>query len=393
VKLVSPSSLSLLALVAASVACGAGSSEDVSTDTSEPLIEAQTHVLDAEPGADVDVQDGKLVFPADTRFATDLASASQGDVLVSGHGKGFARRILDRKTQDGKIVVTTENAALTDIFKRAHYRSPAGDATAVNPEAFHVPLPALSIAGVRLPLGGEGGELEIEEGSWSLDPQVDFTFDVDDNHFQKMQLYVSAPATAKLKVKYHIARPAYVGNGLTFHFGEPGKVIAEAPEHFTLVWIGWVPVVIVTKVQLLAGFQLMVGGEVEGETALVANGHASAGVSYDGAWHNLSSTGLDVKLDGAPTFDSTTLGGDLTLTAKLSVSVYDLAGPYVELQGYAGVGRDSGNAAQLGSADVYGEVGLRGIVGVEAAPFGKLVVGYQSVLFDKSLHFPIVASP
>ncbi len=390
-KLVSPPSIALVLLIAASAACGGGKPDDVSSESSEPLIEAKTHVLDAEPGADVDVADGQLVFPAGSRFATDIGSASQGDVLVSGHGRGFARRIVDRKIVDGKLVVATENAALTDIFKRAHVRPPVGDANALSPQAFHVPLPTLSIGGVRLPLGGQGGSVEIEQGSWSIDPQVDFTFDVEDNHFDEMKLYVSAPASARLKVKYHVARPAYVGSGLKIHYGEPGKVIAEAPEHFTLVWVGWVPVVLVTKVQLLAGFQLMVGGEVEGETSLVANGHASAGVSYDGAWHNLTSAGLDVSLDGAPTFDSLTLGGDITLTAKLSVSVYDLAGPYVELQGYAGVGYESGDAAELGAQDVYGEIGLRGIVGVEAAPFGKLLVGYQSVVFDKSLHFPISA--
>jgi hypothetical protein len=194
-------------------------------------------------------------------------------------------------------------------------------------------------------------------------------------------------------VKYHITRPPYVGTGVTVRFGEPGKLVGEAPPQYALVWVGSVPVVIVVKTQLFVGYLLDVGGDVSGESAFTANGSLSAGVSYDGSWHDLDGSTLKVSASGPPEFASLTLGGDVTLTAKLSVSLYDVVGPWVELQAYAGLGRESGTAASLGSADVYGEIGLRGLVGVEAAPFGKLVVGYQDMLFDENLHIPLVAIP
>jgi hypothetical protein len=169
-------------------------------------------------------------------------------------------------------------------------------------------------------------------------------------------------------------------------FSEPGKVIAQAPEKFVLLWVGGVPVVAVVKVQLLLGWLLEVGGEVSGESTFSAHGNVSAGLSYDGAWHDLSTSTLSVSALGPATFASTSFGGDVTLSARLTVSFYDLAGPWVELQGYTGVGRETKGS----DADIYGELGLRGMAGVEAAPFGKLVVGYQSVLFDKGIHVPIV---
>jgi hypothetical protein len=383
-----------MALVALSAACSSGADDSASDDaTIEPLVESTTRVVDARPGVDVDVKDDSLVFHAPLR--DDVAKAAIGDVLVSGHGEGFCRRIVARRDEGDHVVIMTERAAVTDVFRQARIQGPQAEAS-LTPQSFSLPIPTLGIAGVRLPLSGtgDGSEITIEEGSFSLKPNVDFDVTVRDRRLSKMRLVVNAPSSSKLKVKYHINRPAYVGSGVQIHFGEPGKKIAEAPPHYGLIWVGGVPVVIVVKVELLVGFLLEVGGDVSGETSFTSNGTASAGVTYDdGGWHDVANSNLNLAIDGSPSFASTSLGGDVTLTAKLAVSLYDVAGPWVGLQAYAGLGRDSGAAAQKGNADIYGEIGLRGLAGVEAAPFGKMIVGYQSVLFDKNLHFPIVASP
>lgn len=380
--------IALLSIVAACAACGAGGDEDASSDF-EAIVEPTTRVVDARPGEDVEVTDDALVFPAPLR--DDVARAVAGDVLVSGHGEGFCRKMLGIENRGDKVVVKTEHAGLTDVFQQAHVKSPQAE-PGIAPSSFHLSLPTLGIAGVRIPLagGGAGSEIVIEEGSWQLVPDVDFDLVVRERRMQKMRLVVGGSATSKLKVKYHIVRPPYSGNGVSVHFGEAGKKVAEAPPRYVLVWIGGVPVVLVVRVELLVGYLLEVGGDVSGETAFTGHGTVSAGVTYDGAWHDVSTSSLHAAVDGAPTFASTSLGGDVTLTAKLAVSVYDVAGPWVGLQGYAGLGRDSGKAAQKGDADIYGEIGVRGLVGVEAAPFGKVVVGYQHVLFDDNVHVPIM---
>src|SRR5207244_670036 len=126
---------------------------------------------------------------------------------------------------------------------------------------------------------------------------------------ERMRLVVGGTATSKLKVKYHIVRPPYSGNGLTVHFGEPGKKVAEAPPRYVLVWIGGVPVVLVIRVELLVGYLLEVGGDVSGETSFTGTGSVSAGVTYDGAWHDVATSSLRASIDGAPSFASTSLGG------------------------------------------------------------------------------------
>src|SRR5262249_45089631 len=153
-------------------------------------------------------------------------------------------------------------------------------------------------------------------------------------HVDRMKLVVGGSASSKLKVKYHITRPPSSLNGVTVNYGEPGKKVYETPPRFAVVWVGAVPVVLVIRVELLAGFQLLVGGDVSGESSFDTDGRVNVGVSYDGTWHNLSSSQFNVKNSGPPTFASTSLGGDVTLTAKLSVSVYGVVGPWVELQAY-----------------------------------------------------------
>jgi len=375
--------------LAAVVACsGAPAEGDDSSENVEALVEPTTRVTDAKPGVDVEVTDEALVFPAPLR--ADVAEAAIGDVLVSGHGAGFCRRVKGRREENGKVVIETEDAGITDVFRQAHVQTtPVSETPSLSPQGFDLHLPALGIAGIRLPLGGSDSDITIEEGSYQLTPHIDYDLVIRDKRVDRMKLVVGGSASSKLKVRYHIVRPPYVGTGVTLNFGEPGKKVYELPPRFAVVWVGYVPVVLVIRVELLAGFQLLVGGDVSGESSFTTDGHVNVGVSYDGTWHDLSTSHLDVHAEGAPSFASTSLGGDVTLTAKLSVSVYGVVGPWVELQGYAGLGRESGTAAQLGTSDAYGELGLRGLVGVEAAPFGKVLVGYQAVVFDENLHVAI----
>ena len=71
------------------------------------------------------------------------------------------------------------------------------------------------------------------------------------------------------------------------------------------------------------------------------------------------------------------------LTARLDVSFYEIAGPYVGLQAYAGVGHE-GSAA--GFQLVHGRSGYAASPGCRLLVFGKALVGYESVLFDVHDH-------
>jgi hypothetical protein len=98
----------------------------------------------------------------------------------------------------------------------------------------------------------------------------------------------------------------------------------------------------------------------------------------NGGWRNLASKSVSLTRGGTTSMASHSVSGDITLTARLDVSFYELAGPYVGLQAYAG-------AKHEGSSDASGwflQNGLRGGAGAQVAVFGHSVAGYQAVLFD-----------
>jgi hypothetical protein len=68
----------------------------------------------------------------------------------------------------------------------------------------------------------------------------------------------------------------------------------------------------------------------------------------------------------------------------MPLTLYDVAGPYVALQAYAGILRDDHD----GRAEWVGQVGLRGLVGAEAGLWSA-VASYQATPFDLSRKVPL----
>src|SRR5438067_5642855 len=104
-----------LGLVLVASGCAGDAHEDASSENVEALVEPTTHVIDARPGIDVEVTGDALVFHgANHDLRDDVAKAAIGDVLVSGHGEGFCRRITGRRDEGSDVVITTSRAGLTD---------------------------------------------------------------------------------------------------------------------------------------------------------------------------------------------------------------------------------------------------------------------------------------
>jgi hypothetical protein len=178
-----------------------------------------------------------------------------------------------------------------------------------------------------------------------------------------------------------VSKPDNLQSGAFAHLsaGGDGTPLLETPPYYAVFWAGYVPIVVSVRARLLAGYDLLFGAEVTGEQDVSADGSVSAGLEYaNGGWRNLASKSLSLSHAGTTNIISHSLSGDITLTARLDVSFYELAGPYIGLQAYAGV-------KHVGTADTSGwllQDGLRGLAGAQVAVFGKSVVGYQSVLFD-----------
>jgi hypothetical protein len=195
---------------------------------------------------------------------------------------------------------------------------------------------------------------------------------------EHVKVLAAGESNARLHVRYHLSKSGERQSGAFVRLSD-GVPLLETPPYYAVFWAGWVPIVVSVRARLLAGWELLVGGDVTGEQDVRADGAVSAGLEYvNGGWRNLAPKSLSLTRAGTSNVASHSVSGDITLTARLDVSFYELAGPYVGLQAYAGVKHE-------GSSDASGwflQNGLRGIAGARVAVFGHSVAGYHAVLFD-----------
>lgn len=368
-------------------ACAAEPADDPAAEDLAPIVRSHVRVLDAEPGVDLQVTDSTLTAPR-ARFP-ELASASAGDVLVSGRAAGLLRRVRSIRVDGDNIVAETEPASLEDVFDQVHVRgaltgsdapaTAADQATAsgLAPRGIRFAMPKLSIEGRRLGVG-QNSEIELVDGEFAFDPEVDFDLRMRAGRIEHIKVLAAGATSARLHVRYHLKKPENLQSGFFLHFSD-GTPLAETPPYYAVFWAGVVPVVVSVRARLLANWELLVGGDVEGEQDVSVSGAASTGLEYlSGDWRNLSSSSLSLSRVGDNTLASHSISGNVTLTARLDVSFYEMAGPYVGLEAYAGV-KHSGTDQQSGWAL---QNGIRGLAGAQVAVFGKSLVGYEAVLFD-----------
>ena len=359
---------------------------DPTADDVAPLIQSNVRVLDAEPGVDLQLNDSDLTGSR-TRFP-QLADAVAGDILVSGRAGGFLRRVRSIRVDGDDVVAQTEPASLEDVFNQVHVRGaingdpPAGAPATpgIGTRGIRLEIPKLALEGKRLAIG-QNSEIEIVDGDFAFQPELDFDLTMHGGKVEHIKVLAAGESNARLHVRYHFSKPDNLQSGAFLHLsgGADGTPLLETPPYYAVFWAGYVPIVVSVRARLLAGYELLVGGEVDGEQDVSADGSVSTGLEYtNGGWRNLASKSLSLSHAGTTNIASHSLAGDITLTARLDVSFYELAGPYVGLQAYAGV-------KHVGTADTSGwflQNGLRGLAGAQVAIFGKSVAGYQSVLFD-----------
>lgn len=371
-------------VVAALPACGADDSyEEETGEDVAPIVSSRAFAIDAEPGVDVELRGSDLVFPAPLR--QDVAVRANGDVIASARGAGFLRRIVGRHDEGDRVVVETTPAALEDAFEQMRLRGSltreaagaARSATLGTTANKRLALPPLEVHDLHLPLG-ETGSLDIVDGLFELSPDIDVDLLVKARSVERFKLTVGADARTRLRVRYDLQKESQ--SIQTKRKGEPA--LASMPPKYVLFWIGGFPVLLAVHVDLEADATFVVTGAVTGEASVEADGSMTAGVDYQkGTFKNVSSSSFKVGFGtGDNRMPTWQLGGEVQLTAKVSVEVYDLAGPYVGLQTFASVTYgDEGKGKKA-----RGEVGIRGLVGAEAGIFNR-EVSYEKQVFQRSL--------
>jgi hypothetical protein len=370
-----------VAAVAVMAGCAAATPGDGSDASTEAIVRETTFVVEATPGDDVAVEADRLVF----RHAghEDLLQRHVGDVVACGGGDGFLRRVAGVHEDADTIVVDTSPASLEDAVEQGRVRehviaSAAGD---LAPQGLMSGTVKLAVPPTHISLG-EHGSLDVEQGELDYTPDLDVDLLVRHGAVERLKVVAGGAATASLHVKFDLHKQMGSATGLWVRLNGPGVVLAQLPAIHAVVWVGYVPVVVAVRTQLLLGHTLEVGGDASGELDLDLGAALRAGLAREnGQWQAIGSGSFQIAPHGSVRSPTNAVAGDVTLTARVAVSFYEVAGPYVGLQAYAGIGHEQSPAGD----DWFGQLGIRGVAGVEAGLFGKAVAGYQVDAFDRAV--------
>lgn len=371
--------LGLLAAAAVMVGCGAASSGEATDETPQAIVRSTTFVVDARPGEDVAVEADRLVFRRAGH--EDLLARRAGEVVVCGAGEGFLRRVLGLHEDGDTIVVDTAQASLDDALEQGRVRARvlADEAGGLAPRGLTSGTVKLAVPPTHVPLG-EHGSFDVVRGELDYTPELDVDLLVRRGAVERLKVVAGGSATASMRVRFDVHKKIGSTTGLWIRLDGPGTVVASLPAVHAVVWVGVVPVVVAVRVQLLLGHAFEIGGDASGELELELGAALRAGLSREnGEWQPIGASSFQLAPHGAVQSTAHAIAGDVTLTARVAVSFYEVAGPYVGIQAYAGIGHEHTAAGD----DWFGQLGVRGVAGVQAGLFGNAVAGYQVDAFDR----------
>ncbi|MDB4960538.1 MAG: exported protein of unknown function [Myxococcales bacterium] len=327
--------------VSLAVVVASGCAMDAQTD---PAINPRVTVLPHVPGPDMTVSSNALAFP---RSGNDtLLDLGVGDIVVSGAGEGFLRRVSSVDAARDHILIATTDADLSDALLDG---SIAGSFGGQGKADTHQ-LPAISFSTSNNDLVREGNVLvKVLNASLSLDPQVDLDIGVQGGSLSMFELVLRG----KLSGDIDLDIDALEGSG------GPEITLWQSPPTIFYQQVGILPVVetITTSVRL------KVEAVARGRGRLHIHAGASttieAGIKYDASGWSPVATETHHAEGNVPgssaTFDE--VGARAWLVARVDVKLYGVAGPYVRVGPQIEIVRDRIHDDFDGSVGVRADVG------------------------------------
>lgn len=315
---------------------------DVPTDeTGAPLpsagtatLRAETVVLPAATTADAIVELGRVVFAGEHAALLELV---RGDVIVSGTGDGFIRRVYAVAREGDAIVVTTSPATLADAVVDATFDLAIAEPLAIAPH-----------------IDGRAGLVTAAiDGDLAIAPAIDVHFTLGPAGLERFALHVTGTGSTTVEGTVAFASATHQAWGEEHQWQTPLFRRAFA--------LGPLPIVVVGRMTTVLAASAFVDEAVTFTNGARAELAIDAAASYAPAtgWTMTDASRVDVAQIG-PLHDG---GG----RASLSVGI----DPRIELQFYGTAGPTLHLVAQAGGFGAYCGPSL--LTALQAAVHGSAV--------------------
>lgn len=282
-----------------------------------------------------------LTFDGST---SDLESLSPGDVVVINVSPltpyGLLRRVTNVTASGNQIIVETTSATLTDAIQRGKFEL-SKVLSYSDISATITLMEGVVFKRIQQPQALEGFYVEIRDvvlydhdrnfrttndqieadGSISFNPSFVFKIGIDNFQLKELTFTCTITETAELKLSTGVD---------IIDIQKKVEIARYRFKPFT-VWVGWVPVVITPVLTVNVGFDGNVSIGIE--TKVTQQATLTAGLGYhNGAWSPISSFSNNFGFEPP----SLSVGCRVKGYAgpQLTLLVYEIAGPYGEVNGY-----------------------------------------------------------
>lgn len=364
------------------------------------VLADRSFLVDAEPGTEMYVADDELVFYGGVVQLDD--DWQPGDLLVNGSGSGFLRRVIDVEEAGTEMVVQTEAAELHDIVAQGGFHGQfrpfseglrLGDDEQIGDFVAEVGaqggLPQLDRLSAGLEVqgaGGAGGHIELDPttlvsagglrldltgGHFDFDPDLDLDVDLGWWSIDKFEVMGKGTMDAEIELR--------LGTDGNYEILDRSVKLWESPRYAWYGFIGPVPVVVVTTMELGATVSVSTHGPSSVTMGAGANSWVQVGAIYDGddGWSMVGDHGFNFRYSGPEFVLDTELNARVALDGTLKVELYDVVGPQLTMSPWVQV---DANAMGHWSADV----GVKGKIGGAISLPWHDDIGIDAELFDWS---------
>ncbi|MEX1366014.1 MAG: hypothetical protein AB1Z98_23000 [Nannocystaceae bacterium] len=331
---------------------------------------------------DVEVMDDALLL-------SPLAPTPDGgwqadDLLVSGRGAGFLRRVVDVEERNHVTVVQTENADLSELVAYGGLHTSMrpfaedlrlDDATDLGGlsgrsavldgfdlrdslDARREGRPGLEVVFPTTVLAqAPGFELTLQGGHFSFDPTLDLDLDLGLFRIDRFEVLAAGTMDAEVELMLATDGEHQVSNHVQ---------LWQSPRYAWNGSIGPVPVVIVTRLTLDATVEAGTSGPSIMTMGAGAGSYVELGAVYEDGpqdgWTVKGDHRLEAHLKGPELVIETALDVQVRLDGTLDVELYEVIGPSLTLSPWTGLHVDDAQRLTV-------DVGVDAVLGGSIGPF------------------------
>jgi len=265
-------------------------------------------------------------------------SLKQGDILVSGVGDGYLRKVTDVQQSGNTVIITTSFASLTDAVQNGSF-------------TIKSILSAQKIKKIRYKRNGVS--IDLSHIKSNENTNLDYNLDtyLDDSHLIHLtgefsilpsinsELEISWFTIKSFKIEYEVQEQLNLEGSIDLLNLQYDKEIELADVTFNpiVVFIGGVPVVLVPDLEIDAGTDINIQSAIT--TSANQQLTYTVGLNYMNNQWTPSQTYSKSFTYQPPTL-SASAGAKIYIKPKLKIMIYGVASPYLFGEGYVRIQAD-----------------------------------------------------